>query len=172
MPRAIMGIGARPESFGLHYACRIRNLPRIQTDSPRPPPSEVPLLRHLILVVALSALGFTRPAGADLTAPLVAPIPIAMSDSASSATMVVVIGARAAYETACSACHTAGIAGAPKVGDLAAWGPRIAQGKETLYTHAIQGFTGKTGVMPAKGGRDWPDDLIKQAVDHMLDLNK
>jgi cytochrome c5 len=78
----------------------------------------------------------------------------------------------AAYETACSACHTAGIAGAPKVGDLAAWGPRIAQGKETLYNHAIQGFTGKTGVMPAKGGRDWPDDLIKQAVDHMLDLNK
>ena len=46
----------------------------------------------------------------------------------------------------------AGIAGAPKVGDKAAWGPRIAQGKETLYNHAIQGFTGKTGVMPAKGG--------------------
>ena len=33
-------------------------------------------------------------------------------------------------------------------------------------------FTGKTGVMPAKGGRDWPDDLIKQAVDHMVDMNK
>ena len=74
----------------------------------------------------------------------------------------------AAYETACSACHGAGIAGAPKVGDKGAWGPRIAQGKDTLYNHAIQGFNGKTGVMPAKGGRaDWPDDLIKQAVDHM-----
>ena len=79
----------------------------------------------------------------------------------------------AAYETACAACHGAGIAGAPKVGDKAAWGPRIAQGKATLYTHAISGFNGKTGVMPAKGGRtDWPDDLVKQAVDHIVELNK
>ena len=79
----------------------------------------------------------------------------------------------AAYDVACSACHAAGIAGAPKVGDKAAWGPRIAQGKSTLYDHAIQGFTGKTGVMPPKGGRtDWPDDLIKQAVDHIIELNK
>jgi cytochrome c5 len=79
----------------------------------------------------------------------------------------------AAYETACQACHGAGIAGAPKVGDKAAWGPRIAQGKETLYNHALHGLSGKSGVMPAKGGRaDWPDDLIKQAVDHIVDLNK
>jgi cytochrome c5 len=79
----------------------------------------------------------------------------------------------AAYETACAACHGAGIAGAPKVGDKAAWGPRIAQGKATLYNHALHGFSGKTGVMPAKGGRaDWPDDLIKQAVDHIVELNK
>ena len=79
----------------------------------------------------------------------------------------------AAYETACAACHGAGIAGAPKVGDKGAWGPRIAQGKDTLYNHAIHGFNGKTGVMPAKGGRaDWPDDLIKQAVDHIVELNQ
>ncbi len=78
-----------------------------------------------------------------------------------------------AFETACKACHGAGIAGAPKVGDKAAWGPRIAQGKETLYNHALHGFNGKTGVMPPKGGRaDWPDDLIKQAVDHIVELNK
>jgi len=79
----------------------------------------------------------------------------------------------AAYETACAACHGAGIAGAPKNGDKAAWGPRLAQGKDTLYKHAIEGFNGKTGVMPAKGGRaDWPDDLIKQAVDHIVEMNK
>ena len=79
----------------------------------------------------------------------------------------------AAYETACSACHGAGIAGAPKVGDKAAWGPRIAQGKDTLYKHAIDGFNGKTGVMPAKGGQvSLADDLIKQAVDHMVELNQ
>jgi cytochrome c5 len=79
----------------------------------------------------------------------------------------------AAYQAACAACHGAGIAGAPKVGDKAAWGPRIAQGKDTLYKHAIEGFTGKTGVMPAKGAHtDWPDDLVKQAVDHMLALTQ
>jgi cytochrome c5 len=79
----------------------------------------------------------------------------------------------AAYEAACVACHGAGIAGAPKVGDKAAWGPRIAQGKETLYNHAVNGYNGKAGVMPAKGGRaDWPDDLIKLAVDHIVELNQ
>jgi|SRR5688572_16472608 cytochrome c5 len=78
-----------------------------------------------------------------------------------------------AYSAACSACHGAGIAGAPKVGDKAAWAPRVAQGKDTLYKHAIEGFNGKTGVMPAKGGQTaWPDDLVKQAVDHMLELNQ
>lgn len=79
----------------------------------------------------------------------------------------------AAYQAACVACHGAGIAGAPKVGDKAAWGPRIAQGKATLYKHALEGFNGKTGVMPAKGGQTaWPDDLVKQAVDHMVELNQ
>jgi cytochrome c5 len=79
----------------------------------------------------------------------------------------------AAYELGCTTCHGAGIAGAPKAGDKGAWGPRIAQGKTTLYKHAIEGFNGKAGVMPAKGGQtSWPDDLVKQAVDHMIDLSK
>jgi cytochrome c5 len=79
----------------------------------------------------------------------------------------------AAYDTGCVACHGAGIAGAPKAGDKGAWGPRIAQGKATLYKHAIDGFNGKTGVMPPKGGQvAWPDDLVKQAVDHMVGLSQ
>jgi cytochrome c5 len=79
----------------------------------------------------------------------------------------------AAYEAACAMCHAVGLAGAPKTGDKAAWGPRIQQGKDTLYEHAIKGYTGKTGVMPAKGNRaTWPDDLVRQAVDHMVDMNK
>jgi len=77
------------------------------------------------------------------------------------------------YEQACKACHGAGIGGAPKAGDKAAWGPRIAQGKDTLYDHALHGFTGKTGMMPAKGGRvDVSDDLVKEAVDHIVGLAK
>jgi len=75
------------------------------------------------------------------------------------------------FTSVCAVCHAAGIAGAPKAGDKAAWGPRIAQGKATLYQHAIGGYNGKTGAMPAKGGRtDLPDDLIKQGVDYMVSL--
>jgi cytochrome c5 len=78
---------------------------------------------------------------------------------------------KALFEAVCSACHGAGIAGAPKAGDKAAWGPRIAEGKPTLYQHALQGYNGKSGAMPAKGGRtDLPDDLIKQGVDYMVSL--
>jgi len=106
-------------------------------------------------------------AGQDNTALKIessSPAPVASSIPANGA---------AAYDTACAACHGGGIAGAPKVGDKAAWGPRIAQGKDTLYKHALQGFTGKTGTMPAKGGRvDWPDDIVKQAVDHIVEMNQ
>lgn len=78
---------------------------------------------------------------------------------------------KALFEAVCSACHGAGIAGAPKAGDKAAWGTRIAQGKAVLYQHALQGYNGKSGAMPAKGGRaDLPDDLIKQGVDYMVSL--
>jgi cytochrome c5 len=75
------------------------------------------------------------------------------------------------YEAACKACHDTGLAGAPKAGDKAAWGPRLAQGKATLYEHALKGYTGKTGVMPAKGARtDLSDDLVKQGVDYLASL--
>lgn len=73
------------------------------------------------------------------------------------------------YNGLCAACHAAGVAGAPKTGDKANWGPRIAQGKETLYTHAIKGFQGKAGMMPAKGGNPALSDAdVKAAVDFMV----
>ncbi len=75
------------------------------------------------------------------------------------------------FESVCKACHGAGVGGAPKAGDKTAWATRIAQGKATLYQHALNGYNGKAGIMPAKGGRtDLPDDLIKQGVDYMVSL--
>ena len=75
------------------------------------------------------------------------------------------------FEQTCSVCHGQGIAGAPKAGDKTAWGPRIAEGKAMLYEHALKGYQGKTGVMPPKGGRtDVPDALVKEAVDHMVQM--
>jgi cytochrome c5 len=78
-----------------------------------------------------------------------------------------------AFEQVCSTCHGPGIAGAPKAGDAAAWGPRIAEGKPTLYKHALDGFQSNGAVMPAKGGRpDIPDAVIRQAVDYMVGMVK
>lgn len=73
----------------------------------------------------------------------------------------------------CAACHTAGIAGAPKTGDVAAWSARISQGLETLYEHAIVGFQGAAGIMPAKGGNTaLSDDSVKAAVDYMVEQSQ
>jgi cytochrome c5 len=94
-----------------------------------------------------------------------APAPVAGGDSAAKGKSV--------FDGTCTACHSAGVAGAPKVGDKAAWGPRIGQGKDTLYKHALGGFTGKTGTMPAKGGNtSLSDDDVKAAVDYMVSQAK
>jgi cytochrome c5 len=66
-------------------------------------------------------------------------------------------------------CHQTGAAGAPMVGSKADWAPRIAQGKATLYEHAIKGFQGKTGTMPPKGANPaLSDDDVKAAVDYLV----
>ena len=73
------------------------------------------------------------------------------------------------YTQVCAACHGAGIAGAPKLGDTVAWAPRIAQGPDLLHKHAIDGFQGKTGYMPPKGGRtDFTDQSVINAVEYMI----
>jgi cytochrome c5 len=73
------------------------------------------------------------------------------------------------YNTACVACHGAGIGGAPRTGDKPAWAARISQGADTLRTRALNGFQGAAGVMPPKGGRvDLSDDEIVAAVDYMV----
>ena len=83
------------------------------------------------------------------------------------------VDGKATYEKACVACHGTGVAGAPKIGDKAAWAPRIAQGNEMLYTHAIKGYQGKKGFMPAKGGNaSLTDAEVKASVDHMLNQSK
>ena len=69
------------------------------------------------------------------------------------------------YGTFCIACHASGVSGAPKTGDAGDWGPRIAQGRDVLADHAINGFN----AMPAKGScMDCSDDEIKDAIEHMI----
>lgn len=73
------------------------------------------------------------------------------------------------YQAKCTTCHATGAAGAPKLGDKAAWEPRIGKGMDTLYASAISGFLG----MPPKGlCMDCSDDEIKATVDYMVDQSK
>lgn len=69
------------------------------------------------------------------------------------------------YTTTCAACHGSGIMGAPKVGDKAAWKPRVAKGKPALYASAISGVK----MMPPRGGNPGlKDDEMKALVDYMV----
>ena len=69
------------------------------------------------------------------------------------------------YDSACAACHAAGVAGAPKFGDKAAWAARIKSGMDTLYASALKG----KGAMPPKGGNPGLGDAeVKAAVDYMV----
>lgn len=101
------------------------------------------------------------PAAADAAAPAAPAAPAANPDAGKSA-----------YNKTCAMCHAAGVAGAPKPGDKADWGPRIAQGKDTLYKHALEGFNGAKGSMPARGGNTkMSDEDVKAAVDYMVGLS-
>ena len=69
------------------------------------------------------------------------------------------------FDAACTACHTAGVAGAPKLGDKAAWAPRMKAGMDALYTNSIKG----KNAMPPKGGNlSLADADVKAAVDYMV----
>lgn len=77
------------------------------------------------------------------------------------------------YNQGCMACHAAGVAGAPKLGDKENWAPRLAQGNDVMYKHAIEGYQGKAGYMPPKGGfAHLSDDDVKAAVDYMVEQSK
>ena len=77
-------------------------------------------------------------------------------------------GGAEVYKAVCSVCHATGVGGAPRYGDKAAWAPRLAQGMALLHQHALAGLTGKSGVMPAKGGRaDLADQSVVNAVDYI-----
>ncbi|CAH0218404.1 Cytochrome c-555 [Massilia sp. Bi118] len=109
------------------------------------------------------------PATPAAAAPAAAPAAAAPSPAGAPVMAAADSGAgKALYGSTCMACHGAGIAGAPKMGDKAAWAPRIAQGNLVLYEHALKGFQGKTGMMPPKGGSSAPDGDVKSAVDYMV----
>ena len=131
------------------------------------------LILAVTLATLLSACGKQESPATEAPAPeAAAPAPEAAAPAAApeaAAPAVAVADGKKVFGNVCSMCHAAGVAGAPKPGDKADWGPRIAQGKDMLYKHALEGFTGKKGMMPARGGSTTlKDEEVKAAVDYMV----
>jgi cytochrome c5 len=110
-------------------------------------------------------------AAAPVAAPAEAPkaTPAAPAAAASPAPQAQAVSANAEgekiYNTLCFSCHAVGVSGSPKLGDKAAWAPRIATGMEALYTSSLKG----KNLMPAKGGNPaFTDEQVKAAVDFMV----
>jgi cytochrome c5 len=123
---------------------------------------------------AAASAGASAPAAEAASAPAAPAAAAAVAAPAASApapapakTAAATDAGKTLYNATCQACHGAGIAGAPKFGDKAAWAPRLKQGDAVLYQHAINGFQGKNGVMPPKGGSTASDDDVKAAVNYM-----
>lgn len=96
-------------------------------------------------------------AAAEAAAPAAAPAAAAAADAG-----------KALYDKACVACHAAGVAGAPKLGDKAAWAPRVATGMDALLKVAIDG----KGAMPPRGASTATDDELRAAIQYMVDAVK
>ena len=74
------------------------------------------------------------------------------------------------YEQNCMVCHDAGIAGAPKLGEMDAWKERLPKGVDAMVTLVIDGVQGYSGAMPPRGGNpQLSDDQIREAVQYMVD---
>ena len=109
--------------------------------------------------VAIDANAPAPSAAMPSVAPPTAKLAVAMTPAARSA------AGKPTFDKVCTVCHSTGVAGAPKFGDKAAWAPRIARGKDSLYHSALNG----KGAMPAKGGNPALSDAdVEAAVDYMM----
>ena len=89
--------------------------------------------------------------------------------AAAAAPVAAAADGKKVYDSSCMACHATGAAGAPKLGDKAAWAPRIAQGMDTLHANAVNGIR----AMPPRGTcAACSDDDLKAAVDYMVGVSK
>lgn len=137
--------------------------------------SDVEIARAVAYMANSGGANFKAP---EAAAPAAVPATATTSDSKTAVAAPAVVAATSAanpaaasgkgeavYKQACLMCHASGAAGAPKLDDKAAWGPRIAKGKDALYTSALKG----KNAMPAKGGNASLSDAdVKATVDYMV----
>ena len=176
--RAMPAKGGNPDLDDVEVARAVAymgNQAGAKFKEPEAPAAAAPTAPASAAAPATAPAAAAAAAAATAAAPAPAPNPApAASDAAASGNSAQAnAGAgKALFGAVCTACHGMGIAGAPKFGDKAAWAPRVAQGTNVLYEHAIKGFQGKAGVMPPKGGSSAADADVKSAVDYMVSAAK
>ncbi|CAN7618827.1 c-type cytochrome [Massilia sp. LjRoot122] len=156
--RAMPAKGGNPDLDNLEVERAVVYLANKSGASFKEPAAPTPAEANAATAPAAAAVAMPATVQSASAAPAATPPTVASATDAG----------KSVYSSACIACHGAGIAGAPKFGDKAAWATRVSQGNATLYEHAIKGFQGKTGVMPPKGGASVPDADVKAAVDYMV----
>jgi cytochrome c5 len=125
----------------------------------------VPVIVIILLTQFVTLDNKKSPGSAALTASAVASriAPVASDAVFDASAVVIPKSGQQVFEAQCTTCHTAGLLGAPKFGDAAAWGPRVAKGYDALLQSALKG----KGNMPAQGGGDFTDFEIGRAVVYM-----
>jgi len=117
---------------------------------------------------AAATVQTAAPAASAAPAVPAAPVASAAPAAAPQTAAAGAAGGEALYKQACFACHATGAANAPKLGDKAAWAPRIQQGMPALMQAALKG----KGAMPPKGGSSAPDAQVQAAVEYMVNASK
>jgi cytochrome c5 len=117
---------------------------------------------------AAASASSTENAQAAAAVAALASVPQAAAPAAGAQSADNAQAGKALYEQVCQACHAAGVLGAPKFGDKAAWAPRLKDSMDTVYNYALKG----KGAMPPKGGSNAPDADVKAAVDYMVNASK
>ena len=125
----------------------------------------VPVLVIIMLTQYVTLDNKKSPGSEALSASAVAAriAPVASDAVFDASAPVVFKTGQQVFEAQCTTCHTAGLLGAPKFGDAAAWGPRVGKGYDALLQSALHG----KGNMPAQGGGDFSDYEVGRAVVYM-----
>jgi cytochrome c5 len=133
---------------------------------------KVLLLLAVASVISTSALAVTDEQSAEIEARIKPVGDVCLQgDSSCGVKVAVSSGPRSGedvYNAACMACHSTGVAGAPKVGDAAGWAERITKGTDALYDSGINGLAG-TGMIAKGGCMNCSDEEVRAAVDFMVD---
>jgi cytochrome c5 len=150
-------------------ASAIKGVRQMPARGGNPDIPDIEIARAIAYMANQSGGNLKEPAAAAAAPAAVVPTTVAAAAVAAPGTGGDAAKGKSVYESSCTACHGAGVAGAPKTGDKAAWAPRLKAGKDALVASVLKG----KGAMPPKGGNASLSDAdIKAAVDYMTGLAK